>query len=322
MAINYKQKHLFQTEPWGQLQQALGKKIVSRQGPGWSYQALIGPSPGKIGRYVKAVYLPYGPTFDRPESLKMALEDVYQLALTQKADQIMVEPYNIGSDYQIEPTMGDYTQVKDRQPTLTLISDLSKPWEEVLLGMSKTNRYQWKYVERDQLDFKITTNPDELEDFFKMMTETSKRTGAVFYGSNYYKTIVEVLAPLGLAGVAYGFHNGKKLVGSLFVDDKHASRRYYMYAGSYDSMRSIKYPLNAALVTFLQKDAQDKGLVSFDYFGVAPSDAPADHKWYGLSKFKRSLGGSDFATLGTWVREINKPKMALVKLAQKMVRLV
>ncbi|MBP9812912.1 GNAT family N-acetyltransferase [Candidatus Saccharibacteria bacterium] len=322
MGINYKQKHLFQTEAWGQVQRALGKKIVSKEGLGWSYQAVIGPSPGKIGRYVKTVYLPYGPTFDSLEALKIALSDAYDLSRQQNADQIIIEPYNIGPDIQIQSVMAYYKRVKDRQPTLTLITDLSKPWEEVLLGMSKTNRYQWRYIERDQLDFSITTDPSELGDFFKMMTETSKRTGAVFYGSNYYKTIIEVLGPLGLAGVAYGYHGKNKLVGSLFVDDIQAKRRYYLYAGSYDSMRSIKYPLNAALVTYLQKDAQDKGLLSLDYFGVAPPEAPADHKWYGLSKFKRSLGGSDFATLGTWARDLNKPKMVLVKFSQKLVHLV
>lgn len=109
------------------------------------------------------------------------------------------------------------------------------------------------------------------------------------------------------------------MVGTLFIDDLEAKRRYYLYAGSFDEMRNVKAALNAALVMYLQKDAQDSGLQSLDYFGVAPVDAPKDHPWYGLSKFKRSLGGEDFSTLGTWEKNLHKSKVSFVKLLQKII---
>lgn len=319
MSINYKQKHLFQTEAWAAVQQALGKKIVNKQGSGWSYQAVIGPNPGRIGRFIKGVYLPYGPSFDSPKALKTALDDVSVLAKSEKADQIIVEPYSLGPNCQIEAVMNGYLRTKDRQPSLTLVSDLSKPWDEVLLTMSKTNRYQWKYLERDEISFKKTTETTEVAEFAKMMRQTGNRTGAGFPNLGYYQTIVSVLGPTNEAGIVYGFHKGQKLVGTLFVDDISAKRRYYLYAGSYDTMRSAKVALNAALVAFLQKDAQDQGLESMDYFGIAPSDAPSSHKWYGLSKFKRSLGGEDFVTHGTWEKDIKLTKTRLIKLLQKLV---
>lgn len=322
MAINTKQQHFLQTEDWKLFQQALGKIVVTRQGDGWSYQAIIGPNPGRIAKYLKCVFLPYGPTFSDHSSLKNALEDVEQLSRDTKADQIVVEPYLTGQDVDISDIMvglGYSKLKKSRQPELTLITDLSGPWDEVLLGMSKTNRYQWRYIERDQISFQKTHDDQDVDDFAEMMHQTSVRTGANFPAKSYYQTMAKTLGKKGRAGIVYGLYKGKRLVGTLYVDDVIAKRRYYFYAGSYDEMRGIKVALNAALVMYLQKDAQDSGMNSLDYFGVAPLSAPTSHHWYGLSKFKRSLGGEDFATLGSWEKPLNKFKFSLVKKLQQLI---
>jgi len=320
MAINLKQRHYLQGSDWGGFQQSLGKKIVTRQGKGWSYQALIGPNPGRVAKYLKCVFLPYGPTFDGLDSLKGALADLDVLAKTENADQIVIEPYSISNDISIDKVMVGYKKLAHpRQPELTLITDLSQTWDDVLLGMSKTNRYQWRYIDRDKISFQKTFDPKDIADFAEMMRQTSKRTGAHFPAESYYRGMVKQLGPKKRAGVVYGLHNGERMVGTLYVDDVEAKRRYYLYAGSYDKMRNLKVPLNATLVMYLQKDAQEQGLTSLDYFGVAPLDAPKDHKWYGLSKFKRSLGGEDVVTLGTWEKPIKKIKYNAVKFTQKIV---
>lgn len=320
MALNLKQRHYLQSSDWGEFQQSLGKKVVVRQGKGWSYQALIGPNPGRLAKYLKCVFLPYGPTFDGQESLKSALKDIDDLAKMEKADQIVIEPFSIANNSKIARVMDGYKKLPHpKQPELTLITDLSKPWDEVLMGMSKTNRYQWRYIERDKISFEKTYDPNDVIDFAEMMNQTSKRTGAHFPPSSYYSSMVKVLGIKKRAGIVYGLHNGERMVGTLYVDDIEAKRRYYLYAGSYDKMRSLKVPLNATLVMYLQKDAQEQGLTSLDYFGVAPLDAPKDHKWYGLSKFKRSLGGENIETLGTWEKPVKKIRYNAVKLAQKIV---
>lgn len=320
MTVNMKQRHFLQSDEWGRVQAGFGKEVVKREGPDWSYQALIGSNPGRIGKYIKCVFLPYGPVFSSQKGLKMALDDVYELALARKADQIVVEPYCISEISEISDVMEGYIKLpKSRQPELTLVTDLSKPWDEVLLGMSKTNRYQWKYLERDGLSFIKSYTPEDVEDFANMMQATTKRTGAHFPDISYYKHILKTLGPEKKAGLVYGYHDGKRLVGTLFIDDLEAKRRYYLYAGSFDEMRNVKAALNAALVMYLQKDAQDSGLQSLDYFGVAPMDAPKDHPWYGLSKFKRSLGGEDFSTLGTWEKNLHKSKVSFVKFLQKII---
>lgn len=320
MAINMKQKHFLQSEDWGRVQAGLGKAVVYREGEDWSYQALIGPNPGRIGKFIKCVFIPYGPSFSSQRGLKMALEDVLELALEHKADQIVVEPYDIADSGDISSLMAGYKKLaKSRQPELTLVTDLSVSWEEVLQGMSKTNRYQWKYLERDKLSFTKSYDPESVADFSDMMSATTKRTGAHFPAKSYFEHILKTLGPEKKAGLIYGYHDNQKLVGTLFIDDFNAKRRYYLYAGSYNAMRNVKPALNAALVMYLQKDAQEAGQLSLDYFGVAPVDAEKDHPWYGLSKFKRSLGGKDYATLGTWEKNLNKPKVSLIKLVQKIV---
>jgi lipid II:glycine glycyltransferase (peptidoglycan interpeptide bridge formation enzyme) len=307
-------RHFLQSKEWGMFQKTLGNTIIERSGKGWRYLAILERGDGKVGKYFTRLYCPYGPYYEDESSIRQALIDLEEQARSLKVDYVRVEPTGINRTVLFDGN-GEYTKKKHSfQPELTLLVNLTGEFPEVLQAMSKTNRYLWNKVERNKLTFKISYNMSDLEHFLLMMRETSERTKAMFRQSQYFELLLETLGESKHAGVAYASHEDEVLVGVLFVDDFVAKTRYYLYAGSFDKAR--QYSANAPLVVYLLKQAKESGIETFDFFGVSPQEA-TEHRWAGLSKFKRSFGGEELAFTGTWEKPINNTRYKLMNFARK-----
>lgn len=314
--ITLTKRHFLQSHEWAQFQRSLGKDVIERNGEGWRYVAIIEKGDGKIGRFFSRLYCPYGPSYDSTSALLAAIKDLEQLAKSQDLDYIRIEPVSTFMEIPSQPK-GFHKLPKSFQPSLTWMLDLEKGFDAVKNDMHRSSRYRWNRVERDNITFSISHSPEDLKDFIKMMGATSDRTNAQFRKGEYYKKMLSELGPSKVAGIAYAKHEGQSLVGVLFLDDKEALTRYYMYTGAFDIAR--KFGANAPLVVYLIKDAIDKGLTCFDFFGIAPAE-DLNHKWAGFSTFKRSFGGVDIPFAGTWEKAIKPTKYRAMNLARKLGR--
>jgi lipid II:glycine glycyltransferase (peptidoglycan interpeptide bridge formation enzyme) len=312
-------KHFLQSKLWFKAQQELGHKAFLRSGDGWDYLAIYETGSGKTGSRFSRLYLPYGPTFYNKNAFAAALADIDSLATEQKADYIRLEPYQAYHGPQPSyATFGLKQLVRPTQPDLTLQIDLNRPWEEIKADISKTNKYQYNKAVKNGLQFDFTYDPAKLTPFTEMMSQTASRTKAIFHPSGYYQKILNIMGPTKNAGIAYAVYNGQPIVGILFVDDHEAGVRYYMHAGSLNAARESGVNANAALVIELLQNAHKLGLKTFDFFGVAPKDAPNSHRWAGFSQFKRSFGGTDVAYVGTWEKPKKRLKYQLLQALRKV----
>lgn len=312
---NLLQRHFLQSNEWAHFQKALGHHVIERSGEGWQYVAIIETGDGFIGSRFRRLYCPYGPYYTSQDALKDALEDLEKQAAVNAVDYVRIEPTTNGDCSLFKG--GDYGyahQKHDLQPHQTLLIDLRPSFDEILQGMSKTNRYFWNRCKKGYLHFKTSYKTADLEAFLEMMNDTANRAQITFRQSQYYETLLEVLGPKKNMGVAYAYHEQDVLVGVLFADDFEAKTRYYIYAGSFDKAR--KFSANSPLVSYLLHEARQIGLETFDFFGVSPEDA-TDHRWAGFSKFKRSFGGSEFAYAGTWEKPIKKGRYNVMAFARK-----
>ncbi len=307
-------RHFLQSKEWGLFQKTLGNTIIEQSGAGWQYLAILERGDGKVGKHFTRLYCPYGPYYKDDVALRAALTDLEREAKKRGVDYVRVEPTGAERQMLFTGTGGYTKQAHSFQPELSLIVDLTADFHEVLLGMSKTNRYLWNKVDRNNLTFNISYDMADLEHFLLMMRETSKRTQATFRKAQYFELLLETLGESKTAGVAYAYHEDEVLVGVLFVDDFEAKTRYYLYAGSFDKAR--QYSANAPLVVYLLQQAKETGITQFDFFGVSPQEA-TDHRWAGLSKFKRSFGGEEIVFSGTWEKPINTARYKLMSFARK-----
>ena len=313
-------RHFLQSHDWAVFQEKIGNTAYERAGSGWQYLAILEKSYGRVGRFFSRLYLPYGPTFDSTEAFQGALVDLKELAQETNVDYIRIEPLAV--DEALNLNYSDYGFKKinrTSQPDLTLLVDLSKPWEDILAGISKTNRYDYNKANKRGLEYQITYLDSEIEPFSQMMKETGERAKAIFHSKEYFSKLMQTLGPDKHGGVAYALFDNQPMVGILFFDDLEAKTRYYAHAGSLNKARDLKINANAALVVHLIKDAKEKGLKVFDFFGIAPVDAPKDHRWAGFSRFKRSFGGQDYKYSGTWEKPVRSLKYALLRLLRRFI---
>lgn len=308
--------HFFQSEPWADFQKALGKQIINRSGDGWQYIAVKEEGYGRIGQFFHRLYVPYGPSYTDNKALKNALADLEKTARENKVDYIRVEPVCLNPDKALAKIQPGYSRLKRPfQPQLTLILDLNRPFEEVLKGIAYNNRQRWNKAVQNGLTFSISNKVEDIGQFLKMMAATSQRTRAAFHPNSYFKVLLSILGPKNAAYVAYAYYDKEPLTGILVCDDMVAKTRYYLYAGSYDKAR--KYNANAPLLTYLIKDAHQKGLLNFDMFGISPLNEP-NHRWAGFSQFKRSFGGYEKAYSGTWEKPVRPLRYKVLSAARKL----
>ena len=77
-------------------------------------------------------------------------------------------------------------------------------------------------------------------------------------------------------------------------------------------------PSTVAVLTSAIFDAKEKGIKYFDFWGIAPDDAPSDHPWAGFTKFKKSFGGEAVHYAGTYDIILKPAKYKLYQFIRKI----
>ena len=306
--------NLLQSAVWADFNKALNKTVFEQSGDDWQFNAIAESGHGKAGKLFKRLYTPYGPYATNDTALKTALSNLEQLAKSQKADYIRIDPTSPLQNNKLLLDLGYIKAPRNSQPPQTLIINLSDNFDDVLKSMSKTNQYLWRKASVNNLSFKHFYKSDYLKPFIDMVNTTAQRNNAIFHNGNYYKTLLDALGPQKNSCVIYAYLNNKPVAGAIFVDDTKTKTRYYMYAGAFAEARKVSAA--SPLLVYAMQKAKQQGLYFFDMFGVSPIDQP-NHKWAGFSKFKRSFGGTEVTYNGTYEKPLSK-KYKLLQSARKI----
>jgi lipid II:glycine glycyltransferase (peptidoglycan interpeptide bridge formation enzyme) len=309
--------HLLQTASWMQFQEALGKKSFVNSGAGWSYHAVLEKSEPVFGRSSSRLYVPYGPIAKDAKALGQALISLKELAIEQKASYIRVEPYPHFDRLTLKK-LGLYKSLRDSQPDMTWVLDLSPSENELLMGMTSLNRRVWRRRSEFGLSFEEDSSPKGQKDFAKFIRVISERTRAIPRSPEYMATLLETFGKE-KSDIVFCLHNGRRLAGALYADDVENKTRYYLYAGSVDEAK--KHSCGSALLCYLIFDAKAKGMKHFDFFGVIPAEIKS-HPYAGYSAFKRTFGGHDVNFSGTWELPINKTWHTAIRFSRSVTKTI
>jgi lipid II:glycine glycyltransferase (peptidoglycan interpeptide bridge formation enzyme) len=282
--------HFLQSSHWAAFNKKLGRRVFYAYGSSWQCLAIV-----ETARTGTRLYCPYGPLAKNVKGLASALEALRQLAATERAMFVRLEPTLKISKPQLRE-LGLKPALKDIQPRLTWVQDLTKTEDELMAGMTATNRNLYHNYKTKGLLMRASTDPKEIKYFIQMMAEVAGRNHILQHPDHYYKTMAEVLLPRGAAKLYLAEHEGKPVASAFCFDSP--TTRYYAHAAALFEARKLHpgTPLLATMI--LAAKAQDQ--TQFDFVGVAPADAPPSHRWVGLTKFKQSFGGDYKAYAGTW----------------------
>ncbi len=295
-----------QSSEWHKLQEELGEESILVEKEGYQYLAIIKPTP--VGNYL---YCPYGPVAKDKTSFKNALGSLNDLAKDKSAIFIRVEPYDEAFKNNLPDSAKKST---DLNPKETWILDLTGNDEEFKLRLpSRLLRYH-KSAAKKGIIIEKSTNPDDIKYLLKLQQALANEKGISTFSENYLKT--ELKQPF--ASLYLVRYEGSIIAAGLVFDDE--TTRYNLQGAQSDTGRKLH--ATGILTIQLILDARAKKLKSFDFWGIAPDDAPDDHPWKGFTAFKKTFNGTEVKHAGTYDIVLSPFKYHLYQIIRKVNRFI
>lgn len=302
----------YQSAAWKRFQHDLGARLISGEGEGWHYFARV-QSDG-FGSYV---FAPGGPVVESAQALDEALAHLKVAAKQVGAYRAVVEP----TPPITAADMADRAERRLRgfRHSRTQAIDLTRPWEEVFADLSTSRRKQFRGAEKRGMTFEQSTSKEDFDTFLELYRAQGDAGRFEVRDSAYFDVFYASLVQTGVAKMFVARQNGKIEVVGITIDDEEASTRYYLYVGRDLGNNSLQ--ISSPFITWMIRDAQERGLAVFDLFGISESDDVEDETT-GYTVFKRTFGGETCTFAGTWEIAVSPVKYRAWRAARAAKRAI
>ncbi len=293
---------------WGEFNERLGRKVY-RQGF-FENGNLVGVmlaivEPARRARYLT---VPGGPIIDWQNKALVAevVQEMQKLGKSEHCAFVRVRPQiveNVANN-QIFASFGFRRAKMHLHAELTSQLDITKTEDELRDEFRKNTRYELKQAKKRGIRVISTTDPDAIDEFYNLQLQTAQRHGFVPYGKKFLKEQFTVFAAAGKALLYRAETADGQLVAQAFVIFYNQEAAYH-YGASTELGR--KEPGAYALQWEAIKEAKRRGLSRYNFWGVVLPDQ-TNHRFYGVSVFKRGFKGEDVEYLHARDLVINWPK--------------
>ncbi len=255
-----------QSPEWEKFQNSLGRKTWRVDG------ALVVKMDFAFG-----LYFLYSPKITESKIQKLEIK-IKEIAKKEKAVFWRIEP--------TEAPPENFIKTKDAQPKCTLITDISKPEDELLAAMHEKTRYNIRLAEKKGLQ----VANDRFDDFYNLLQQTSARQDIKLHSKEYYKKLAEFNEIF----IAYRENIPVAAAMINFYEDTAT----YLHGGSDEKYKAMMAPY--LLHWEIIKTAKSRGVKFYDWWGID------EKKWPGITRFKRGFGGAEICAPGTYDLPIDK----------------
>ena len=279
------QESFLQSWDWGEFQEKTGKKVLRLQVVDNSsvvYQIQVYIHQLALGKYY--AYIPRCVIADASIFRKIT-----DFLANYGVVFVRIEPissFEANSPHRIEVT-------KNRQPSDTILLDISEDEEEVLAQMHGKTRYNIRLAQKRGVQIKEEEDSDI---FWELHRQTSKRDGFCGHDKSYYEHMIA--SPFARQLVAY--KNNTPLASNIYI--LHNGVCTYLHGASGNAHRNDMAP---HLLQWKGVELAKKHQCHvYDFWGVAPEPkhkneekALHSHAWNvnhslsGVTRFKAGFGG-------------------------------
>ena len=301
-----------QSKAWQKLQEDLGETSFYEKKGEYEYLAILKSTP--VGNYL---YLPYGPVYADKNGFKAAYQSLKQLAIENNAIFIRVEP--------LDPDFSKYAPAstkksKDLNPKETWLLDLKGNDEDLKAKLpSRLLRYH-KNAEKNGIKIETSHNPEDIHYLLTLQKALADKKGINIFSEKYLKTeLAQPFSTLYVVKYQNPETNREETVAAGLVFDD-ATTRYNLQGAQTEQGRKLH--ATGILTIQLIMDAKAKNLKTFDFWGIAPEGAPANHPWAGFTNFKKTFDGYEEDHAGTYDIVENSAKYKLYQITRKINRLI
>lgn len=242
------------------------------------------------------LWVPYGPLSPAVSVAPEIFEDLARIAKEERAIFARIEP-PLSSRLSIHnpPPATKAVPARDRYtPEHTLVLDLDKTEDEILVQMKPKGRYNIQVAKKHRIIIEClpgeAVDENTLNNFYGILQKTGARDEFGIHPKYFYKNLLEIfgrnkMADLFLAKIA----DGKIIAGIIVVYYKYTAT-YYYGASDYEH-RNLMAPYLLQWEAVLE--AKKRGMKFYDFLGIAPESAQKNHPWAGVTGFKKKFGGRE-----------------------------
>lgn len=322
--VKHPEANFLQSWYWGEFHQALGKKVYTTgffKGGELVGVMLSVVEDAKRGRYLT---VPGGPIIDWKDKgvVRAFAQEIRQIATNEKCVFVRVRPQLLSDDFskQLFRTCGFIDAPIHLHAELTSQLDITKSEEELLAQMRKATRYEVKKAISTGIKVTATDSAEDLKVFYDLQVQTAKRQKFVPFSFKFLDEQFKVFAKEQKALLYSAEFEGKLLAQAFIIF--YGKEAAYHYGASTEEGR--KYPGAYLIQWEAIKEAKKRGITRYNLWGVAP-ETQKDHRFSGISLFKRGFGGEDVEYLHAQDLVVNKIKYLLnyaIEIIRKKIRRV
>jgi lipid II:glycine glycyltransferase (peptidoglycan interpeptide bridge formation enzyme) len=285
----------------------------------------------RLGPGISFAYAPWGPELPPGFSAgerQAALEDLARALrglLPGDTAFVRFDPpwYTRGTEFPPPLEKPLSRAAADIQPPDSVIIDLDTGEEAILQGMKSKWRYNIRLAEKKGVSVRRAA-AEELPVFYSLYRETARRDGIAIHSMDYYAALFDHSREWdkpdrrGNAdiGLYIAEHEGEALAAIITLF--RGREAVYLYGASSDRRRNLMAPY--ALQWKAMKDAKAAGCLSYDLYGIPPSEDPS-HPMAGLYLFKTGFGGRIIHRPGSWDYTYRPLMMRLFRTAESLRKL-
>lgn len=309
---------------WGEFHKALGNKI-QRSGF-FKADKLVGIMLPVIENAKRGKYLtiPGGPILNWNDKtpIKLFSEEIKRIAKQEGCAFVRVRPQLKSDDFSknLFKKLGFINAPMHLHAELTSQLDITPPEDELLANMRKATRYEIKKAISSGISIETKGDEKAIKEFFDLQLQTAKRQKFVPFSYKFLSEQFKVFLENNQA-ILYSAKLGSNLLAQAFIIF-YGTEAAYHYGASTEEGR--KYPGAYLIQWEAIKEAKKRGMKRYNFWGVAPEN-DKDHRFSGLSLFKRGFGGVDFEYLHAQDLIINYPRYLFnyaVEFLRKKIRRV
>ena len=299
-----------QSWSWGEFQKSVGEKVdrVAWMSDVNEVDAIAQVIRKNIPHFGSYTYIPRGPIVS--SKALPAKEELGEVSIGDIANGEMFVRVEFPNAGQAQDLPLQTIKTNSIQPANTLMTYLSISTDELLANMHEKTRYNIRLAEKKGVKIKIGTI--SIDEVWPVFEATASRDAFRLHGKEYYRKMIES----GVAFLAIAKHENDILAADIMID--FGDTRTYLHGASSNMKRNLMAPY--LLHWELMQDAKSAGITVYDWWGVAPVDAAANHPWAGISRFKRGFGGEEVLYPDA-VDVVLKPwRYAMYKILRKLRR--
>lgn len=313
----FPEANFLQSWQWGELHLGLGHKVVRRLvevdgqvAGGW--QGIV--KNAKRGRYLE---VPGGPLIDWSDqhAVKQVVDQFRQIAKQERAVFVRIRPQILDDETnrKVLSQIGLAKAPFHLHAEHTNILDLSPNEDELLANMRRQTRYEVRRAEKQNIKVSWRNDKQAVEEFYDLQQITAQRQGFITSSKSFLGSLVEAF---GDDARIYRAEKDGQLLNLAMVIFSGEETDYFEAASTTDAR---KYPGSYALVWQAICDAKALGKSRHNLWGIAYSDDP-NHRYAGVTTFKRGFGGQDVTYLPAHDLVINRWRYPLNWLVETVRR--